>query len=209
MNWRDIFEELRRIFARTPQFRTQIIGPAPATRKMWKYLESHPPRCLTEFRSFPTKLVGATYDGHGEELNIAWGASCTCGDKSMAIRGYRWQNMDYTGQPVVFIGPITLVCGKCNKETLLFDASKHGYDNECDNNFTSDEKRGTAEGYSCTQCGGERFEVFTRFEYTPDLFDADFKEAAGRQQDFFTWFSLHGRCCKCGSCNDVADFECA
>jgi hypothetical protein len=32
--------------------------------------------------------------------------------------------------------------------------------------------------------------VFARFEYPDDLFDGDFTEFAGREEDLFTWFSL-------------------
>jgi hypothetical protein len=52
-------------------------------------------------------------------------------------------------------------------------------------------------------------DVFARFEYSYELFEDDFPEFAGREQDFFSWFSLLGKCRRCSQLLAVADFECA
>jgi hypothetical protein len=48
--------------------------------------------------------------------------------------------------------------------------------------------------YACPTYGLQPFEIFVRFAYTDDLFDGDFKEFAGREQDLFEWFNLLGKC---------------
>jgi hypothetical protein len=48
-----------------------------------------------------------------------------------------------------------------------------------------------------------------QFEYPDDLFDGDFPEFAGREQELFTWFSLFGDCPQCAERLSIADFECA
>ena len=45
--------------------------------------------------------------------------------------------------------------------------------------------------------------------YPDDLFDGDFPEFTGREQDLFTWFSLLAKCCRCSQLLAVTDFECA
>ena len=69
--------------------------------------------------------------------------------------------------------------------------------------------RGNPVVYECPKCGRQPLDVFARFEYPDDLFDGDFTEFAGREQDLFTWFSLLGKCCRCSQLLPVTDFECA
>src|SRR5689334_13325304 len=48
-------------------------------------------------------------------------------------------------------------------------------------------------------------EAFVRFEYPDDLFDGNFPEFVGREQELFTWFNLVGRCQQCFRMLPVAD----
>jgi len=63
--------------------------------------------------------------------------------------------------------------------------------------------------YECPECGRQPLDVFARFEYSYELFEDDFPEFAGREQDLFSWFSLLGKCRRCSQLLAVADFECA
>jgi hypothetical protein len=63
--------------------------------------------------------------------------------------------------------------------------------------------------FECPTCGRQPLQAFVRFEYPDDLFEGDFPEFAGREQELFTWFNLVGRCPKCSQVLPVADFECA
>ena len=51
--------------------------------------------------------------------------------------------------------------------------------------------------------------MFTRFEYPDHVFNRDFKESDGREQDLFTWFSLVAKCPRCSGLLAVADLKCA
>lgn len=59
----------------------------------------------------------------------------------------------------------------------------------------------------CAHCKGHTLEVYARFEYPDDLFDDPF--FAGQEQEFFSWFTLVGKCSKCSTMASFIDFECA
>jgi hypothetical protein len=177
--------------------------------EMEEYFATHPPRCLHEFDVAPVELVGAVFDGHGEALNPVFQVRCKCGCDKGIIKGYFWVNPDNANEQVLLISPISVTCGKCGTTQELIDTGKHGYDVELGSFSCTVRGEGTHGSYQCVKCSAENMETFVRFEYSEDLFDDDFAEARGREQDLFSWFSLHGRCAQCGTTADITDFECA
>jgi hypothetical protein len=188
----------------------RLFGKKKPLSKARKYLQSHPPRCLAGFRTGPAEQAASGNDGEGQDLDTTFRVSCTCGGESASIYGYRWENTEHPGRPAVFVGPIDLVCDTCGRKELLFDGSLHGYNAECGLKSDSASNEGQRTKFVCPECGDASFEVVAKFENPEDHFDEDPpEEVRGREQDFFTWFFLHGRCRKCHAQVDVADFECA
>jgi hypothetical protein len=189
------------------------------------YFRSHPPRCIAGFNATPVELTDAKFDGHPslselnlhvpavsieapEHINPVFALKCSCGSARHFVHGFRWTNPDFDNA-VVFLSPLSLECASCRKQSPLLDTDVHGYDAEQGGGSATVRGQGEPVVFECPQCGRQPLEALVRFEYPDDLFDGDFPEFAGRQQDLFTWFSLLGRCPQCSKLLAVADFECA
>jgi hypothetical protein len=191
------------------------------------YFRGHPPRCLAGFNVRPTPLPGVKFDGHAsvpqfkidvspgvtiegpEHINPVFALSCRCGGSQHYIHGYRWINPDYHNA-VVFLSPLFLECAICGKMTDLLDTDVHGYGAELGHGSATVRAVGDRIVFECPNCGRQSFDTFVRFEYSDDLFDRDFPEFTGREQELFSWFSLLvSKCPKYCQVLAVADFECA
>lgn len=190
------------------------------------YFRDRPPRCIAGFDARPTELPGVEFDGHAsmsqldfevppgvtvhapEHINPVFALCCRCGGNRHYVRCYRWINADYNNA-VVTLSPLALQCAACQKVTQLLDTDLHGYDSELGHGSATARAEGDEVVFECPSCGRQPLEAFVRFEHSDDLFDGDFPEFAGREQDLFTWFSLVGRCPQCSQLLPVADFECA
>jgi hypothetical protein len=190
------------------------------------YFRSNPPRCLAGFVARPTELPGVEFDGHvsmsqlnfdvpagvtidaPEHINPLFALSCQCGGYRHYVHAYRWVNPDFHNA-VAFLSPLVLECAACRKMTDLLDTDVHGYDAELGHGSATVRAEGEPVVFECPSCGREALEAFVRLEYPDDLFDGDFPEFAGREQELFTWFNLVGKCPKCSQVLAVADFECA
>jgi hypothetical protein len=190
------------------------------------YFRSHPPRCIAGFAATPVTLHGVELDGHPsisqlnvtvpsvnidapEHINPVFVLACSCGSRQHFVRGFRWINPDNLDGAPVFLSPLSLECTACGKQTDLIDTDAHGYDAELGHILATARGRGNPTVHECPECGRQPSEVFARFEYPDDLFDGDFPEFTGREQDLFTWFSLLAKCCRCSQLLAVTDFECA
>jgi hypothetical protein len=189
------------------------------------YFRGHPPRCIAGFTPTPVALPGIGFDGHAslsqlkinlpgvvvdapEHSNPVFALACFCGSSRHFVHGFRWTNPDFDNADV-FLSPLVLECASCGTQTDLLDTNAHGYDAELGHRSATIRGQGHPGVFECPQCGHQPLEVFVRFEYPDDLFDGDFAEFAGREQDLFTWFSLVGKCPVCSELRAVADFECA
>ncbi len=190
------------------------------------YFRSHPPRCIAGFTARPTELRGVEFDGHAsmsqltfevppgvtidapEHINPVFALSCQCGGIRHYVHCHRWVNVEFNNA-VVILSPLGLECAACRKTTELLDTDVHGYDAELGHGSATVRAQGERVVYECPTCGRQPLETFVRFEYPDDLFDGDFPEFAGREQELFTWFNLVGKCPECSQVLAVADFECA
>lgn len=190
------------------------------------YFQSHPPRCLGGFTTQAAELPDAEFDGHAslsdldfevppgvkisapEHINPVFSLACKCGAASHFVHGYRWINPDFNDAEV-FLSPLSLECSACGANTESLDTDVHGYDGELGHGTATVRAQGEQFVFECDACGRQPLQTFARLEYPDDLFDGDFPEFQGREQDLFTWFSLLGRCQRCSQLLAVADFECA
>jgi hypothetical protein len=170
------------------------------------YVRSHPPKCLTAFHTSPAVFTGRL-DGHGEPVNSFFEVHCPCGSKEHQVLCYPIVHPD--SGDVVLVGPIALRCKKCRRTSELFDAKQHGYDAE---HGTAPRRlcgEGERTAFVCPQCQTANFGVVARFEYSSDgLYDDD-EQLIARAEDYFTWFTLLGRCAGCSKETHIVEFECA
>lgn len=190
------------------------------------YLRDHPPRCIAGFIARPTELANVDFDGHvsmsrlkvnvrpgmtinaPEHVNPVFALSCQCGGPQHYVHGYRWSNPD-VHDTVVFLSPLVLECAACRKMTHLLDTDVHGYDAELGHGTATVRAEGDPVVFECASCGRQPLDAIVRFEYPDDLFNGDFPQFAGREQELFTWFNLVGKCARCSHVLSIADFECA
>jgi Zn finger protein HypA/HybF involved in hydrogenase expression len=182
---------------------------------------SQPPRCLAPFAvalAAARDLPGVSFDGHGEPDESIFRVRCPCGGESFRLRGTFYAK-DFRGDPLNFFSdPLELICESCARDQLLFDADKDGYNAEIEaaEDLTrpksrSNEPEPPRTEYGCSKCGGRAMHIWTRFEHSAETCEDSFAEdlSEGREQDFFSWFTLVGRCNKCRALQTVSDFECA
>ena len=171
-----------------------------------EYLQNNPPRCIS---GFGTKFISehSVMGGHAEPLHPGFTLTCGCGHDKLFVKGFLWYNDHYKQE--YFVCPLTAQCESCKKETGIFDNTKHGYDAEHGFDWGGYEDVKGPETFSCNKCGPTAMIIAVWFENHSDLFlDLD-EKCAGRQQDFFSWFTIKGYCPKCKRVLDIADFECA
>jgi hypothetical protein len=190
------------------------------------YFQNHPPRCISGFTVRPTELPGLEFDGHlsmsqldfgvpsgvtidaPEHINPVFALSCQCSGNRFYVHCYRWVNTDFNNLMVI-LSLLVLECAACRKMRELLDTDVHGYDAELGHGSATVRAQGDRAVFECPSCGRQPLEAFVRFEYPDDLFDRDYPEFAGREQELLTWFTLVGKCQQCSQMLAVADFECA
>lgn len=143
-----------------------------------------------------------------EHINPVFELLCRCGGDRHFVHCYRWTNPDYDSDPIT-LSPIDLECEVCRTITALLDTDIHGYDPEVGAGSATRRAEGERVVFECPICGRQPFQMFARFEYSDDLFDRNYSEFAGKEQELFSWFSLVGRCSQCSQMLPIADFECA
>ena len=183
---------------------------------------TQPPRCLAPFVATLAQageLPRVRFDGHGESDQSIFRVRCACGGDTFRVRG-SFHAKDYRGEPLNFFGdPLELLCASCGSERLLFDGDKDGYNPEIEAAEDlvrpppprGNEPEAPRVEHGCTQCGNRSMLIWTRFEQTAETCEDSFAESltGERQQDFFSWFTLVGRCTKCNALQTVTEFECA
>lgn len=168
-----------------------------------KYYTAHTPRCISEFEVTAVDLAHVEFDGHGEELNITFKLQCTCGSQCGKIL------MQYYHDDGILSDPISFQCDSCGKISPVFDSRYQGYDGELGHHSDEPEQKEAFKPYHCQTCHKSVMEIMVRFEYPDDLFDDDFDDFHGKEQDLFSWFTLLGTCQQCHTFQYIEDVECA
>ena len=196
-------------------------------KQQLEYYRQHPPSCLSGRDVRPADLPDVGFDGHGftgkfpdelvEVLNVIFQVHCPCGGENFFLVAEAVSHEIFFDSEQVYADHYYLTCDNCGKKMDLSDVGHYGYDYEIlkaepsryqavrDPDFRP--KGPEQVMVACRECGSHVQRVYTRFEYSADLFDSvDFAE---RAEDFFSWYTLLCACSKCSTVGNVADFECA
>ena len=181
-------------------------GVPPEQPEIVKRAYATPARCLLPFTVLADGVVVNELEQRIESTRFQ--LACTCGSHTLAILGYPMKSPAYPDMDI-FAAPVTLRCTACGREERLFDPKTDGYDGEIDSS-AGVTGAGEPAAYACKACGQSAFDVAVSLEYSVEDEEMDdWDELAERPQDFFTWFSLYGKCSGCGQLSDVTDYECA
>jgi hypothetical protein len=193
-----------------PSGQTSEAAQAAVRRAELRYFWARPPRCIKGFKAELVRMPGVRIGGHagGTFTPTVW-LKCTCGCDSNYVLGHYWKNPDNRDGRFVFVSPLALKCGNCNKITELIDTDIHGYDSEVGVIPTNHRGDGKRVEFICEKCGPRPLQVFAGFEYSNDLFERDNRKHRGREFDLFSWFSLIGKCASCNRLISIVEFECA
>ena len=165
-----------------------------------------PPRCLAGFTVKPAKLKGVAFDGHGSSLNKVYHLACACGHDRFRVLGHHTNNG--RGDDI-FVSPLALECAACGKLTELIDTDQHGYNAELDGSSSTIRGEGERTPFACDTCGVRPMTAYARFEHSGEELADSFLETYPNPHDFFSWFTLVGKCEGCHRNLTVADYECA
>ncbi len=191
------------------------------------YYQKHPPKCVSDFLPQPAWLDNIDYNGHDSsgmypdglvaKLNIVFALRCQCRAGVFRIVAESEQEEIWQYQNLVIAERYSLECSSCHSRHLFFNPSLHGYNAETFQleglSLSEDIERNQSNHKNekvtceCPNCKNTAFEIFARFEYSADLFDEP--DFAGREQEFFSWFTGIGKCSTCSTVNVFIDYECA
>jgi len=191
------------------------------------YYQEHPPKCIAPFLAEPAQLDNTELGGHGfsgiypdglvANPNTFFAIKCQCGSGVHRIVAESKREEIRRYENLVIAERYFLECVSCHLRHLLFDRFLQGYDAEVAqmeglnlNGIVETDQSLSKNGVAtcqCSNCRSTAFEVFTRFEYPPDLFDESLFE--GKEQEFFSWFTATGKCSTCSAINVFIDHECA
>jgi hypothetical protein len=166
------------------------------------------PRCISGLSSHAVALRPPTILARNSvfqfPLNGAktrcFAIGCSCGEPAAFLLGYHVRD---EANAEGFVGPLSLRCSNCKAVMEFFDTRMHGHDGEqgCNTYIVGN---GTPDAFSCPRCGVAPFSLTVVFDY------ADSKPFPDeRPEDFFTGFSVLGKCTKCDSIVEITSFECA
>jgi hypothetical protein len=164
-----------------------------------------PARCLS---GFSVTLNLSLVPFKDRRQSVPFELSCRCGARAFEILGFYVPATDGASESM-FVGPLALRCSVCGAKNHLMDPRHDGYDGEL-----GDSAGITGEGercpYSCVACQSRLFQVSVVLEYSvEDEEMQDWPDLAARPQDFFTGFSLLGRCDPGEHSHDIVSYECA
>lgn len=179
----------------------------PPVQSEWvKRAYATPARCLSLFK---TEAEGdAIPKGSPRDRAVRLQVQCTCGSAAFAVLGFPMAS-PAAPSTQIFAAPISLACRACGNTQQIFSPACDGHDGEagCSAGVLGS---GEPVEFPCAKCAETAHSVAVSLEYSiGDEEMEDEEDFAARPQDFFTWFSLHARCTKCGHLADVTDYECA
>ena len=98
---------------------------------------------------------------------------------------------------------VKLICKKCGREILLFDAGKHGWDGfVCQNDFL--DRSEPPVKFTCPKCGSDAFRITVRIssqgkqDFEEECLAHDDSFSIEDWVDAFEWITVSLSCGKCG-----------
>ncbi len=161
-----------------------------------------PPRCIADLR--PIRAVDLPPVADDCAFIAYFSISCPCGEKFVQLLGYNTKSESDLAEDI-FVSPLATQCPSCHQISELLDTQKHGFDGEQGDSCTITGE-GQREKYATSCCGQTTLELMPAFYYQND---ERAETGEQRPQDFFDCFALYGRCCSCGSWQNITDYECA
>lgn len=191
------------------------------------YFRQHPPTNLKELTLQPISFTDISFDGHGfsgkfpdglvKNMDIVFKALCPCKGSTFTIQAASEHEEINYYQSLVIAEQYFFRCNSCGKQSLLFDPMQHGYNPEVSRleEWRDEESELLVSKLevpekvwcACTNCGENEMELIIRLEYHNDLIG--YKAFARREEEFFSWFSVVGKCSNCSALNLFIDCECA
>ncbi len=154
----------------------------------------------------PSALCGLTvtptdadhdFDGHGEPINAVFTVACGCSQALFSV------SCGYTEDDEL-APPVAITCAECRTRTVIFDASKHGWNAET---LTPVEPLDVVMDDLALDEVPPPHELVLRFEYASDTLGDG--EHTGREHDLFTWITILARDLRTGRLALLFDYECA
>ena len=165
-----------------------------------------PARCVSPFKV--SASGDAVPEGNPRDQSVRLQIACTCGAGDLSILGFPMAAPS-SPKTSIFAAPLSIACHACNKTERVFSPDCDGYDGEIGSS-AGVVGSGAPSKFPCPKCGQTTFHAAVALEYSiRDEEMEDEEELAARPQDFFTGFSLFGKCTRCGHLARVTDYECA
>jgi hypothetical protein len=184
---------------------------------------TRPPTCLASFTATLAprgEPVGVRFDGHGSPDESVFRIACGCGSRLFRVKGRFYERNALGDRVNLFSDPLELTCAACARSGVIFDDRRHGYNvmigvielGTAESGRPREPDGGVPAEHACPGCGARVAEVWARFEHCNESCDDSFAaelQTDGREQDYFSWFTLVGRCESCGQVTTVSEAECA
>lgn len=174
--------------------------------KFMQWMWEHPPRGISSLACSITKERIVELASKSGTHCTLFDLRCQCGNTEFQVHHL----VTYENERRYDVSPITVICDKCSKETVIFDSELHGSDAET--GAFPYKHEGSKTTFISPKCGKSSFRISVMLAYSIDpkemrevLNDKEYK----RRQDFFDWITICLTCCSCGEYNEELNYECA
>ncbi len=180
--------------------------PPPTDEEIAAYMAhmwANPPRCVAAVALRPTEKQIATLQlGEGRYTTMfhiapraehaplqVWGAPASNDNSGLA-------SPILAGAPIRSLAP------------FVFDARTDGYNGEFGLTLNGSSKK-RSRSFTCPKCNHDHFHLTALFQYSGNNEELTDPALIARRQDFFSGFTLRGRCAQCRRKVEIASVECS
>lgn len=164
-----------------------------------KYMNEHPPTCISELHApAPDDVRKLILEEYGENTTV-FGTKCPCGSTEFQVQ--------YTDQG----GVVTITCSQCEKEYVVFDPYRDGYNGKLDV-YEEEEFKEDPVAFDCAECNHTTVKVFTAYQYNGEsgILEEEEEEIPEdvKPEDLFNFFMLVTECAGCGDLEVAFEEDC-
>jgi hypothetical protein len=165
-------------------------------------LKGSKPRCIKEFETCePEKRLQDKF--HLTEEFTSRKIICGCGNDKLTVEAYKTTETKGFFKKTTedsFWAPASILCPACNKNSLLFDPRKHGWDGE------QGDCCSIVEEGELVQVNSSPDSVYVSFSYqSPENYEEFESEGVTNPEDYFDMFALYVG----DNDNIIFEYECA